>query len=199
MRRWSFLVVLALAMVTLSGLFVEAPEASSAASPTAPEPTWTSGPVPTKTPYSSQPAVGGGGTIVLHVAWPPGMEWQGWWTGVQWQDGLGDWHDVKEWQGALDSTADGEGLKEWWFPNTLSGTGPFRWTVYREQEGMPLAVSEPFNLPRSGSRTVEVEVSSEEALLPMAGGVGGLWLLASGGLAVLVGAVLAVVWGKVRA
>jgi hypothetical protein len=79
----------------------------------------------------------------------------GLWTIVQWQDGLGDWHDIEGWQGMLD-----EGHKKvWWVAPKDFGTGPFRWMVYQGQRGKELAQSELFYLPSSAGETVKIEAS----------------------------------------
>lgn len=92
-----------------------------------------------------------GSYIELHV-YPPQA---GLWTIVQWQDGLGDWHDIEGWQGMLD-----EGHKKvWWVAPKDFGTGPFRWMVYQGQRGKELAQSELFYLPSSAGETVKIEAS----------------------------------------
>jgi len=77
----------------------------------------------------------------------------GLWTIVQWQDDLGDWHDIEGWQGTLDG-----GKKVWWVAPADSGKGPFRWVVYQGQRGKLLARSESFYLPYVG-QTVRIDVS----------------------------------------
>jgi len=79
------------------------------------------------------------------------------WTIVQWQDALGDWHDVDGWQGTFDQ----ENRVIWWVAPKDLGTGPFRWTVYENQCGALLAASEPFDLPALGGNMVTVEVLLE--------------------------------------
>jgi hypothetical protein len=89
------------------------------------------------------------GVIELTVESAPA----GLWTVVQWQDALGDWHNVEGWQGTLD-----EGNKKaWWVDKADLGKGPFRWAV--TQSGERLATSESFYLPDSVGQTVRVSIS----------------------------------------
>ena len=60
---------------------------------------------------------------------------------VQWQDGLGEWHDVDGWRGRVE---DNHVL--WFVSEALFGAGPFRWLVYTA-EGQPLGSSESFDMP----------------------------------------------------
>jgi len=81
---------------------------------------------------------------------------------VEWQDADGMWHAVAGWQGTLDRVAveDGAvtGYKTWWVGAEDLGTGPFRWLIYRGKGGERLATSEPFYLPASARRVVQVDV-----------------------------------------
>lgn len=71
-------------------------------------------------------------------------EYAGAYTVVQWQDGLGDWHDVEGWRGELDNN----GLtKTWWLASEHFGTGPFRWQVFTEIDGDLLATTADFTMP----------------------------------------------------
>jgi hypothetical protein len=92
-------------------------------------------------------------SIELHVASAPA----GLWTIVQWQDGLGDWHDVEGWQGELDAGDQ----KVWWVNRADQGKGPFRWVILQGIGGEVVATSESFNLPDSRGEVVIVEVSLE--------------------------------------
>lgn len=85
--------------------------------------------------------------------------WQGLETIVQWQDGWGDWHDVEGWRGGFDEVKGYEGRKSWWMSEDHFGTGPFRWAVYVGQDGEPVGLSEPFDMPRSVGQIVRVVVS----------------------------------------
>ena len=97
-----------------------------------------------------------GGGIMLRVE--PAQA--GLWAVVQWQDGLGGWHDVEGWQGALDT-----GQAMWFVSKEYLGKGPFRWVVYEAQEsdalvrGEPLATSDAFYLPRTTGEVVSITVS----------------------------------------
>jgi hypothetical protein len=92
-----------------------------------------------------------GAYIVLHMTSAPAEVW----TVVQWQDALGDWHDVEGWQGTLDNSYS----KLWWVAKKDFATGPFRWAIHKNRDGRLLAVSEPFHLPDTLNETVLVEIS----------------------------------------
>ncbi len=77
------------------------------------------------------------------------------WTAVQWQDSVGDWHDVEGWRGILDQNNN----KVWWVSAAHFGKGPFRWVIYQEQYGPQLTTSESFNLPKEANQTVTIKVS----------------------------------------
>jgi len=98
-------------------------------------------PEPTPAPLPS-------GAIQLTVSSAPADLW----TVVQWQDALGGWHDVSNWQGALD-----DGIKTWWVSSADYGKGPFRWVV--SQGGEELAASDSFTLPTAKGQVVRVFVS----------------------------------------
>ncbi len=99
-------------------------------------------PVATPTPY--------GGAIELCIeGFEPGL-----WAVVQWQDGLGGWHDVEGWRGEP-ATAN----VIWWVSPRDFATGPFRWAVYDEAGGELLAASDPFDLPSWHGELVRVGVS----------------------------------------
>lgn len=140
-------------------------EASPAISPTwtrvAP-PTFTPTPSPSAPPATVTPAAPlprGGATIWLRVQGSTDdPRWQTLWTVVQWQDALGNWHDVEGWRGTLDEVVGGEGRKVWWLPADLFGAGPFRWQVYAQPGGTLLATGEAFYLPDSTGRIEVVTV-----------------------------------------
>jgi hypothetical protein len=79
------------------------------------------------------------------------------WTVVQWQDGVGNWHDVEGWRGTLDFINDHKGDKVWWVLPYSYGDGPCRWLVYDHPDGNILATSHSFYLP-GADRHVVVEV-----------------------------------------
>ena len=126
--------------------FVNAPAQQSTLPPRpSAVPTVTVTPLPVYVP----PMVGG--SIMLRVPSAPA----GLWTVVQWQDGLGGWHDVEGWQGTLV-----DGWQIWWVARRDFGTGPFRWVVYQDStKGALLAVSQSFNLPTSDGNLVWVTAS----------------------------------------
>jgi hypothetical protein len=97
-----------------------------------------------------------GGQIVLRIQ---GGVQPSLWTVVQWQDGLGAWHDVEGWCGTLDKVANGEGKKTWWVERADLGHGPFRWLVYERPAGRLLTYSASFNLPQAPGQTTFVELT----------------------------------------
>jgi hypothetical protein len=129
-----------------AGEFVNAPARQSTLPPRPTAvPTMTVTPPPVYVP----PMVGGSITLRIPSA-PAGL-----WTVVQWQDGLGGWHDVEGWQGTLV-----DGWQIWWVARRDFGTGPFRWAVYQNPtRNVLLAASESFNLPTSDGDLVGVTVS----------------------------------------
>jgi len=121
-------------------------------------PTATPTPLPTSTPAPVSPSLPlSKGYILLHVANHTAVTW----SVVQWQDGLGDWHEVEGWQGELDALDNVQPERQWkvWgvaFENF--GQGPFRWVVY-SATGDVLGVSSNFDLPRAQSDWVAVEIT----------------------------------------
>jgi hypothetical protein len=107
-------------------------------------------PPPAATPIFVAPAVINGAYIELYIA-----NGQAKWTVVQWQDDLGAWHVVDGWQGMPDE----QGHVRWWVSSTEFGLGPFRWVVYDKPSGMPLATSQPFDLPSRARQWANVEVT----------------------------------------
>lgn len=94
-----------------------------------------------------------GAYIELHIE--PGH--LNYWSEVQWQDGLGDWHLVDGWRGS--ST---EGEVRWFLGEKDLGTGPFRWLVYFQENDDLLAVSESFYLPQKVNEIVIIYVQIDE-------------------------------------
>ena len=80
------------------------------------------------------------------------------WTVVQWQDGVGNWHDVESWRGVLDSLNEHKGDKIWWVLPYSYGDGPCRWLVYDRAGGQLLATSHAFYLPGANRRVI-IEVT----------------------------------------
>lgn len=98
-----------------------------------PSPTTQPSPVPTVLPEATN----------THIALQTPDGWAGKWTVVQWQDGLGTWHDVEGWMGEISN----ENLVVWTVLPTEQGSGPFRWLVYTAPEGDLLSCSDPFYAP----------------------------------------------------
>jgi hypothetical protein len=91
-----------------------------------------------------------GGAITLY-AFPVQPEL---WTVVQWQDAQGGWHPVEEWQGTFNK----ENQVVWGVAPDDQGKGPFRWAIYRGQDGPLVATSDSFYLPDSADKSVWIEV-----------------------------------------
>lgn len=109
-------------------------------------------PMDTPQPGSAPPLAG---YIELHVPFARlGMR-----TVVQWQDGLGHWHDVEGWRVDLDGTSGGVGVKKWGVEPKDFNTGPFRWVVYDADGGVVLGTSQRFRLPPNFGHLVTVEAS----------------------------------------
>lgn len=109
---------------------------------------------PAATPTVSPVPIGA--SIELHVlcSGQRCVQGPGLWTIVQWQDGLGAWHDVAGWQGWLD-----EGWrKAWWVEEKDLGTGPFRWALLCDCCCEAWAVSAPFDLPAEPGQVLRVVV-----------------------------------------
>ena len=100
--------------------------------------------VPTVAP--STPVIGG--AIHLRVNGPTA----GLWTVVQWQDGLGGWHDVTGWRGEFVP----QGYVHWWVAPPDLATGPFRWQIFTAEDGDMAAVSAPFYLPETNGQTLVI-------------------------------------------
>lgn len=113
-----------------------------------------------------------GATIELRVrppesGTPAGLHWKELWTIVQWQDGLGAWHDVEGWQAPLERVANGELGKVWAVGPKDLGSGPFRWVILRGRRGVQLGSSEPFHMPLHGGETTRVEVTLSPEMDPV--------------------------------
>ena len=95
-----------------------------------------------------------GGTIILNVTTLRADLW----AVVQWQDGLGQWHDVDGWRSPLGECGLAECQQVWAvYPEHL-GLGPFRWMVYSDPSGQLYAYSEAFYLPERPGDIVVVGV-----------------------------------------
>ncbi len=73
------------------------------------------------------------------------------WAIVQWQDGLGRWHDVDGWRGEVENH-----YVIWYVSPDLFGKGPFRWVVYRGDK--TLGISESFNMPTAANALLRVTI-----------------------------------------
>lgn len=67
-------------------------------------------------------------------------------VGVQWQDGLGAWHNVDGWQATVQPDANNFQVVRWTISPASYGQGPFRWVVV-QPDGSVWGVSPGFNLP----------------------------------------------------
>ena len=141
-KKTALLLASALGALLLTAILV--PARPALALPPRPEPT----PV-------SPPMVGGG--IELRAYTTQAIDWESVHTLVQWQDGLGGWHDIDGWRGTLDEIYTDGGRKTWFVPKEHFGTGPFRWLIYRGEE--TLAASDPFDMPGTDSQLVRTVVT----------------------------------------
>ena len=107
---------------------------------------------PVTTPLPPVAAELAGATIMLYA---PNASPQ-MWTVVEWQDGLGNWHEVTGWRGHLD--LDIGNLRVWWVHPRDLATGPFRWQLYANEGGPLVATSETFFLPEQPYQVVLLSV-----------------------------------------
>lgn len=104
---------------------------------------------PTATAVATDPAPispTSGAYIRLEIM-PEGLVY---WTEIEWQDGLGDWHKVDGWRG---STTNDQ--IQWFVGSELLGSGPFRWLVFSEENEMLLGVTNQFCMP-SNSGDIQI-------------------------------------------
>ncbi len=152
--------------LSLTGVFVSAMPVASLEN--APRPTWTRSVPPTFTPTPSAPLStptarppDSTREIWLRVELAPWCDGRSLWTVMQWQDGLGQWHDIPGWQGPLDIVTGDIGRKVWVFPATMSGSGPFRWRVCpRPPDGINqwCVVSDAFELPYGAREYINLQL-----------------------------------------
>jgi hypothetical protein len=113
--------------------------------------------IPTATPESSGTPVpddtNEGALIFLHIPSPPD-DLQ---TIVQWQDGLGEWHDVVGWQGTLNEA----NFIVWWVAPRDLGAIWYRWVVYTE-DGRIHTTSDAFSLPDRANQTLHILITLSE-------------------------------------
>jgi hypothetical protein len=129
-------------LVLTSALIAPAPVQ---ALPPRPTPVSTATPTPLPQLYVRQ-----GGQIELRVQPAQASVW----TLIQWQDALGQWHDVDGWQGTLAGES-----QVWWVAPADLGKGLFHWQVYRSRGGQLLAESKSFSLPSHSRETIQIEVT----------------------------------------
>ncbi len=137
---WSLLVT-AVIVVGVAAGWVTAAQAQTD-SPAGRPPVFTATPEPTRVSLSA---------IRLSGAGAPATAW----TVMQWQDGLGGWHDVEGWRGEFDP----DGFKTWRFPEQHFGTGPFRWQVFDRRGGDLWGVSQPFRLPDGRDQMLDLTIT----------------------------------------
>jgi len=104
-----------------------------------------------------------GGAIELNVQFladaPKDPAWRdNLWTMVEWQDGLGNWHEVEHWKASLDEVKSDGGKKIWFVAEEQFGRGPFCWLVSPSLESDPIAASPIFHLPDHAGVIVPVGV-----------------------------------------
>ncbi len=104
---------------------------------------------PTPTPTGSKEQ----GTAVATIALEVPTDWSSAWAVVQWQDGLGEWHDVEGWRGWLPDNS-----RQWVVAQDFA-TGPFRWVVTAEPEGPVLGASDSFYLPSAANEWLWVTIA----------------------------------------
>lgn len=139
--------ILVAALLCAAALIALIPAAAQAGSPDLPPrpipdlPPRPGGPTPAPAPE--------GGLIELILHFDPSLaptlvSWQ---TQVQWQDGLGEWHNVEGWRGTADELHNDWGRKSWWLDREHLGTGPFRWVIYSDGSEEPIKSSDKFFAP----------------------------------------------------
>jgi hypothetical protein len=82
------------------------------------------------------------------------------WIAVEWQNALGVWRPVRNWEGPADwFELSGRLHKQWGVLPSIYGQGPFRWAVYSGPNGAVLGVGPSFYLP-TADRENEITVLS---------------------------------------
>ena len=113
-------------------------------------PTATAEPPPASTTTPLPDDANDGALIFLHVPSPP-ADLQ---TIVQWQDGLGEWHDVVGWQGPLNEA----NFIAWWVAPRDLGAVWYRWVAYTE-DGRIHTTSDVFSLPDHPNQTLYILIT----------------------------------------
>jgi hypothetical protein len=98
-----------------------------------------------------------GGTIILYVH----TSQTGLASVVQWEDGLGNWHDVDGWRSELTWLTSYVFFQPWWVAPKDLGTGPFRWLIYNPKTGKTVGTTNSFYLPMGGG-----VVTMQQSLTP---------------------------------
>ena len=157
---WLFFVLL------IVGAALSLPSSPTAASGFPPRPTATPTPTaepslptpkpsPTAKPISSSESESQSGAFIyLHVPSPP-ADLQ---TVVQWQDGLGEWHDIEGWRGTLNES----NFIVWWVAPGDLGAVWYRWQVYTA-DGRIATTSDAFSLPSQANQTLHILITLAEA------------------------------------
>lgn len=156
-RLWLLIAAGCLGLMALLSALAPAPAAAMPPRPPRPTAPPTTPPSPTPTPQRTL-------IVLVYTLRPEALPaaWQTLWTGVQWQDRLGAWHDVEGWQGTLDEEVRGIGKKTWVVADGHLGQGPFRWQIYARRGGDVIAASRPFYLPSAAGDVYEVRAGAWE-------------------------------------
>lgn len=96
------------------------------------------------------------------MSWPwETVHWQeDLWHEVEWYSEQNGWTQVNGWHGRFDAIYQEDEMmvarRELWGENHHVGTGPFRWRVYRSENGALLASSDAFYMPQQPGNIVIV-------------------------------------------
>ena len=130
------------------GAAISLPSPPTAASDFPPRPTTIPAPTTASAPIPDNS--NDGALIFLHVPSPPD-DLQ---TIVQWQDGLGEWHDVTGWHGWLNEA----NFIVWWVAPRDLGAVWYRWHVYTA-DGRIITTSDAFSLPDRPNQTLHILIT----------------------------------------
>lgn len=150
-RPLFFWLIFVLAMI---GAALLLPSLPTAASGFPPRPTDIPNPTPESPPESMATPVpdttNEGALIFLHIPSPP-ADLQ---TIVQWQDGLGEWHDVTGWQGTLNEA----NFIVWWVAPRDLGAAWYRWVAFTT-DGRIHTTSDAFSLPEQPDQALHILIT----------------------------------------
>ena len=139
------------------GAALSLPSFPTAASGLPTRPTDIPTPTPEPSPQSTATPIpddaNEGALIYLHVPSPP-ADLQ---TIVQWQDGLGEWHDVVGWQGTLNEA----NFIVWWVAPRDLGAVWYRWLAYTA-DGRIHTTSDAFSLPDRPDQSLHILITLNE-------------------------------------